>query len=310
MKYNGPYVRLMCGPFFLAALARQPLGVSMSVATSAPSRFALVVCAIVALCAGAAGLSQTALAQDAPAKAPAQALTQAQMVDMLKVLDDRQKNVGDYKALVVIDQKEKGKAQRVYEAVVYRRDAKDKMAIMFLRPKADAGKGYLRMNKNMFFYDPNVGKWERRTERDSIGGTNSRGQDFDASSLAADYDPSYVGLEKLGKFSVHHLKLKVKKGQDVAYPTLDIWVDVGSGNILKLQEKALSGRLIRTSYYPKWMKVKNSKKKGGFVYVPKQIRIFDEIEKSNTTTVVTRKVDVTPLKDNIFTKAWFESKSR
>lgn len=284
----------------------------MSFATSKSIRSSLIFLSLVALCAGAVGLSAASdvLAQEVPAKAPAKALTQPQMVNVLNVLDDRQKNVGDYKALVVIDQKEKGKAQRVYEAVVYRRDAKDKMAIMFLRPKAESGKGYLRINKNMFFYDPNVGKWERRTERDSIGGTNSRGQDFNASSLSADYTPSYVALEKLGKFSVHHLKLKVKKGQDVAYPQLDIWVDAKSNNLLKLQEKALSGRLIRTSYYPKWMKIKNPKKKGGFVYVPKQIRIYDEIEKSNTTTVVTRKVDVKPLKDNIFTKAWFESKSR
>ena len=249
-------------------------------------------------------------ASPALAKDKKASMSKANMVKMLKELDARQKNVGDYKALVVIDQKQKGKAQRVYEAVIYRRDQKSQMVIMFLRPKAESGKGYLRLKKNLFFYDPNVGKWERRTERESIGGTDSRRRDFDASSLSADFSPSYVAAEKLGKFKVHHLKLKAKKGKDVAYPIMDIWVDMASGNLLKVQERALSGKLARTSYYPKWLKIKNKDKASGFVYVPQQIRIYDEIEKQNNTTIITRKVDIKKLPSNIFTKAWFESKSR
>lgn len=239
----------------------------------------------------------------------AASLDGAGMTALLKSLDDRQKNVGDYKALVFIDQKEKGKDDLVYEAVIYRRDTEGKLVIMFLKPKSEAGKGYLRLEKNLFMYDPTVGKWERRTERESIGGTSSQRRDFDAPSFADDFTPTYVGEEDLGKFKVHHLKLKAKDEKEVAYPIVDLWVDVESGNLLKIQEFALSGKLMRTGFYPKWEKV-FSKDKNADVFFPKEIRLFDEIEKGNSTTIVMRKVDLEALPDNIFTKAWLESKSR
>ncbi len=115
----------------------------------------------------------------------AYALGDDEMVTVLKTIDTRTgNNIGDYKALVYIEQKEKGKDDLLYEAVVYRRDADDKLMILFVRPKAEAGKGYLRLDKNLFYYDPTVGKWERRTERERIAGTNTRRQDFDELRMA------------------------------------------------------------------------------------------------------------------------------
>ena len=236
-------------------------------------------------------------------------LTQKQMVALLKEIDDRQNNSGDYKALVYMETKEKGKDKLMYKMVMYRRDTDDKLAFLFLQPKTEAGKGYLRIDKNFFMYDPTVGKWERRTERERIGGTDSRRADFDESRLAEEYTPSYAGEEKLGKYTVHHLKLETKKDADTAYPILHLWIDKETSNTLKLQEYALSGRLIRTAYYPKWRKV-FSKAKGRDVYVPEQMRIYDEVEKGNRTIIVLQQVDFTPLPPNIFTKAWLESKSR
>jgi outer membrane lipoprotein-sorting protein len=236
-------------------------------------------------------------------------LSEPQMVEILKTIDDRQRNSGDYTALAYIEQKERDKDDLLYEAVIYRRDDDDKLMILFTRPKAEAGKGYLRLDKNLFFYDPSVGKWERRTERERIGGTGSQRSDFDESRLAEEYTPTYVGGEKLGAFAVHHLGLEAKPGVDVAYPVMHLWVDQQTLNILKAQEMALSGKLMRTTYYPKWQTL-FSEDKGKDVYVPQEIRIFDEVEKGNSTLVVMRKVDLKPLEPNIFTKAWLESKSR
>lgn len=237
------------------------------------------------------------------------ALTPEEMLKVLREVDDRQRNGGDYKSLTYIQQKEAGKDDLLYEAIVYRRDLDDKLVILFSKPKSEAGKGYLRIEKNLFLYDPTVGKWERRTERDRIIGTNSRRSDFDESRLAEEYTPTYVGEEKLGAFKVHHMELKAKPGVDVAYPILQLWVDAASGNVLKRQEFALSGRLIRTTYNPSWAKLYSPSKKAD-IYYPKEIRIFDEIEKGNTTTILIRDVDLNALPANIFTKAWLESKSR
>ena len=109
--------------------------------------------------------------------------------DLLKIVDDRQKNNGDWRASAYLEQKEKDKVDVVYETEYYRRSSDAKFMILFLKPKSSAGQGYLRLDKNLWFYDPSVGKWERRTERERIGGTNSRRSDFDESRLAEEYDP-------------------------------------------------------------------------------------------------------------------------
>ncbi len=248
------------------------------------------------------------LALCAALPAEAAPLAPAELKALVERLDDRQRNSGDYKTLAYIEQKERDKADVVYEAVIYRRDKDDKWMILFLKPKAEAGKGYLRIDKNLWMYDPGVGKWERRTEREKIGGTNSRREDFDESRLAEEFVAEYEGEQKLGAFDVQAIKLTVKPGIDVAYPVLRIWVDKND-NILKRQEFALSGKLMRTSYYPKWTKVYSESKKGE-VWYPAEIRIFDELDKANQTYIVMKQVDLRPLEANLFTKAWLESKAR
>lgn len=246
----------------------------------------------------------------APATAQAQEKpSQQELVEMLKRIDDRQRNTGDYKWDGVIYNKERGKADVAYQAVVYRRDEEDKFMILFTAPKTEAGKGYLRIDDNLFRYDPTVGKWERTTERERILGTNTRRADFDESRLAEEFTPSYVGEEQLGEYTVDHLKLKAKPGADVAYPLVEIWIDKESGNTIKRQDFSASGRLLRTIYLPKWNKY-FSESKGADVFVPAEIRVYDELEKGNNTVVTLQNVDLKSLPANIFTKAWLESKSR
>jgi hypothetical protein len=246
------------------------------------------------------------LALAAPALAD---LTDAEMVERLTTIDDRQMNSGDYTSLVFIEQQEQGKSDLVYQAAIYRRDDTDKLAILFTKPASEAGKGYLRLEGSLFFYDPAVGKWERRTERERIGGTDSNRADFDQSRLAEEYTPAWVDSGTLGQYTTEHLKLTGKDGVDDAYPTVELWLDAATGNTLKRQDFSLSGKLMRTTYYPQWNKL-FSESKQAEVYFPKEIRIYDEVQKGNTTTIVIQEVDLKSLDDSIFTKAWLESKSR
>ena len=245
----------------------------------------------------------------AAAPALAAPLDSAGMVKLLKELDDRQQQSGDWRSTAFLLQKETGKPDVAQEVAVYRRQEGQKLMILFTQPKEMQGQGYLRLEHNLWFYDPSVGKWERRTEREKIGGTNSRREDFDESHLADEYDPTYVGEETLGKYKVHHLKLNVKAGQDVAFPVIELWVDQDSNNILKRNEYALSGRLMRRMLYPKWNKLYSDSKKAD-VWFPEQIFIFDEVEKANQTQINIKSVDLHPLDANLFTKAYLESKSR
>jgi outer membrane lipoprotein-sorting protein len=237
------------------------------------------------------------------------ALSKDQLIAILKVVDERQKNQGDWRSNVYIEQKEKGKVDTVYDATVMRRSEDQKFIILFNKPKAQQGQGYLRIDKNLWFYDPSVGKWERRTERERIGGTNSRRSDFDESRLAQEYEPADNGEEKLGAYTAQVMTLTGKPGLDLAFPVIKLWVDKDTKNVLKRQEFALSGRLLRTSYYPKWKKIFSESKKADIWY-PQELRFYDEVEKANSTLILIQTVDLRPLEANIFTKAWLESQSR
>lgn len=237
------------------------------------------------------------------------ALDKDELLKVLQTIDERQRNSGDYKSLAFIHTKEKNRDDVVMEAVVYRRDKSDQFMILLLNPKAERGKGYLRVDKNMWMYDPSVGRWERRTERERIAGSDSRRTDFDESRLAEEYTSEYLGDGKLGKYKTWHIKLTEKPGVDVPYPVTEIWVDQATNNVLKQQDYAASGKLMRTAYTPKWKKT-HSESKGEEVWYPAEIRIYDEVEKDNSTVVKLKSVDLRKLPANIFTKAWLESKSR
>ncbi|MFL5271778.1 MAG: outer membrane lipoprotein-sorting protein [Anaeromyxobacteraceae bacterium] len=239
----------------------------------------------------------------------AAALSQADTDALVRTVDQRQKSSGDYKALCYMEAKEKDKTDVVYELLVYRREAEEKLMLLFTKPKSESGKGYLRLDKNLWLYDPATGRWERRTERERIGGTDTRRGDLDESRLAEEYDAAFEADEKLGAYTAHRILLKAKEGVDVAFPQVRLWVDAATSNVLKRQELALSGRLMRTGYYPRWKKVYSESKKAD-VWFPEEMRFYDEIEKANSTLMLIRQIDLRPLAANMFTKAWLESKSR
>ena len=235
--------------------------------------------------------------------------TKQELVSLLETVDERQRNAGDIHSALYVEQKEKGKLAIVYEAQVFRRNAEGQFVILFTAPKGSQGQGYLRIDKNLWFYDPAVGKWERRTERERIAGTNTRRADLDGSRLAQEYDPAFVGNEKLGAYDATVLKLTGRSGIELAFPVVKIWIDKDTKNILKREEYASSGKLLRTSYFPKWKKVYSASKKGD-VWYPEESRIFDEVEKENSTLMLVRNIDLKELDATVFSKAWLESKSR
>lgn len=253
-------------------------------------------------------LAALVLATGLGASAPALALSDPDMANILKDLDTRQRALGDFKAHAFIQRKETGKEDVLYESLFYRRGTDKKFMFLVLAPKTEAGQGYLRIDDNLWLYTPRTGKWERLTERDRILGTDGRRQDFDESRLAEEYNPSFIGEGVLGVYKTWKLKLTAKPGSDVAWPVLELEVDQQSGNVLKRLEYALSGKLMRRSLYPKWVKITDPK--GKEVWYSEQIYFYDEVEKGNQSVIKIDAVDLSPLEVNMFTKAWLESKSR
>jgi outer membrane lipoprotein-sorting protein len=254
-------------------------------------------------------LSAAVLCHFAASARAGSAPTPAELVAVLQEVDERQQNAGDFRFTAYMEQRDSDTVTSVHDAQVFRRSADQCFMIVFTAPKSSQGQGYLRVEKNLWFYDPSVGKWERRTERERIAGTDSRRADFDESHLASDYDPNYEGDEKLGAYDTMILKLKAKPGRDLAYPVAKIWIDKATRNVLKRQESGVSERLLRTTYYPRWKKV-YSQSKNGDVWFPEETRVYDEVKKGSSTLMLVKNVDASPFPGNIFTKAWLESKSR
>lgn len=244
-----------------------------------------------------------------PRTGAAAALSRDALAKLLAQVDERTRSDTDYKALAYILEKEPNKPDKATEMLVYRRDATDSMMILMVKPRSESGKGYLRTDRNLWFYDSTIGKWERRTDREQIGGTNTRKHDFDRTHLVEEYVPQYEADEKVGAVPTHRLKLTAQPGRDLAVPLLRVWIDVAEGNLIKRQEYSLSGKPLRTVYLTKWRKaVSNASKKE--MWYPQEIRILDEIEKQRITSMALRDVDLRALDQSIFSKAWLESKSR
>jgi hypothetical protein len=229
--------------------------------------------------------------------------------ELLRAVDEHQQNVGDWRSVVYLEQREPGRDPLVYETVSMRRSGGRQFLILFTKPKSIAGQGYLRLDRNLWYYDPSVGRWERRTERERIGGTGSRRSDFDEWHFSDEYSPQDGGDQLVGQRRTRLLILTAKPGVDAAFPTIRIWVDEDTKTVLKREELALSGRLMRTTYYPRWERV-HSPSKQADVWYPQEIRVYDELESGKSTLLLIRDVDPRPLDSNVFTKAWMEHQSR
>jgi hypothetical protein len=237
------------------------------------------------------------------------AMTQAEAVALLKMLDTRLNHTFDWIIKAYVEDKERGVTKLNKTLNIYRRDEQKSLIMLFTAPRSEAGSGYLRIKDNLWYYDPKVGKWERRTDRERIGGTSANRKDFDKSTLAIEYDPTYKGEVSMGKgkYTTYLIHMVQKKGANPTYPVMDIWIDKESRNVLKRQEFAASGKSLRTTYFPKWQIVTF---KGKQIWIPKEFHIFDDLVPGSVTTVVPSGIDTEPLPANIFTKAWLESKSK
>lgn len=230
-----------------------------------------------------------------------------QITALMKDLDVKTRFEGDYKAVAIAHSQNREKGESVQKMAIYRRDADKRLMILFLQPKSDAGKGYLMIDKNFFSYEPSTGGWTRVSD-DRVGGSALNRANFDGFNFSDRYQGEFVAYEMLGKYEVARIKLIAKEGAENDEDIIELWVETENNNVLKQQDFALSGRLLRTTYRTNYKKFEDGK--GNSQYVPMKSIVKDEVEIGNQTTMVLEQIDTEALAENIFTKAWLESKSR
>ncbi len=212
----------------------------------------------------------------------------------------------DFSAEYTIVKDSPGEGQSVTVAAMFRRDNLNKYLILILQPDADKGKGYLKIDNNLWLWDPVARRYTVTSARDRFQNSSARNSDFTRSSMAVDYRITATSQAKLGKFDTTVLELTAT-ADAVVFPLRKIWVSSGDNLVRKMEDYSLSKQLLRTTAIPSYQKV-------GTRWVPVSMLIVDELRGKNVNGVfVKEKTQVTIAKpglgkqpDLLFTQAYLE----
>ncbi len=219
--------------------------------------------------------------------------------EMLEEIDDLGNFEGmDFSAVYTIVSEKPGEEKSVTQARLFRRDELDQFVLLILQPQVQRGQGYLRVDDNVWFYDPESRKFEKSTLRENVQDSDAQNSDFNRSSLADNYEVESSSESTLGKFEVYVLDLKAV-GEDASYEKMRLWVRKDVSIILKEENYSVSDRLMRTAYYPRYTVV-------GGKYLPSSVLIVDELNTGERTQVSMKDATMTSIPDYVFTKAYLE----
>lgn len=204
----------------------------------------------------------------------------------------------DFSCVYTIVSEKPGEEKSVTQARLFRRDDQDQFVLLFLQPQVQRGQGYLRIDDNVWFYDPESRKFEKSTMRENVQDSDAQNSDFNRNSLAADYDVVDWSEARLGKFPVYVLYLKAKHS-DVSYDKTRIWVRKDINIVLKEENYSVSDRLMRTVLYPRYTIVDDR-------YLPSSALIVDELNNGERTQFSMKEATTSQIPDYVFSKAYLE----
>lgn len=228
------------------------------------------------------------------------ALTTAEAGALLAQLD-RQSNMegSDFAAQMTMVQTDPEEGTERTKVQQFRRDADDAFLMLIQEPVVQRGQGYLRVDDNLWFYDPESRTFSHTSMNDRFNGSDANNSDFRQSTLSEDYRVTGVDEGTLGSYDVYILDLEAVN-DEVTYPTRRIWVSRETPIILKSQDYSAGGRLLRTSYYPSYSQVRDD------AYVPTRMIFVDELVEGKQTEITLTDISVRELPDSIFTKSYVE----
>ncbi len=180
----------------------------------------------------------------------------------------------------------------------FRSDDDDKFLLLIQEPATKQGQGYLMIDDNLWFYDPQSRKFSHTSMKEQFNSSDANNSDFNQSSLTDDYTVVALSEEKLGKFDVYRVELKAKNNE-VTYPKQVLYVTQNSILVLKSEDYSASDRLLRTSYYPSYTQAGSS-------FIPNKMIFIDNLVEGKKTTITLSDISVKEIPDSIFTKSYVE----
>jgi outer membrane lipoprotein-sorting protein len=229
----------------------------------------------------------------------------AQEPDFKKIfasIDAMQNFSSDFSAVHTIVSEEPGKEKDIMQAKIFRRDSGDKFTIVILKPDVKKGQGYIQLEDNLWFYDPESRKFVHTSIKENFQNSNAKNSDFRRSSYAEDYELETYTQGRLGAFDVYIADLKAKSNE-TTYPFLRVWISKPDYLLLKTESYSLTKRLMRSSYFPGYAKVGNN-------LIPDKMLFVDEIEKGKKTQITLKDISIAAIPDYVFTKSYLEQVNR
>jgi outer membrane lipoprotein-sorting protein len=208
----------------------------------------------------------------------------------------------DFSATYTVVSEKPGEEESVFKVRIFRRDREDKFLLLFLEPDTQKGQGYLQIEDNLWFYDPESRKFSHSSVNENLEDSETKSSDFRRSSLAEDYEVGSYAEGTLGKYPVYVLDLKANNNE-VPYPRLKLWIDRDRPLVLKVENYSLYGRLMRTACYPKYIQV-------GDRFIPSRLLFVDELREGEKTEVTITDTSLAGLPDSVFSKAYLERVNR
>lgn len=208
----------------------------------------------------------------------------------------------DFSARLQMSSVEPGKADDQRSVQMFRRDKENKFLMLILKPDSELGQGYLQLEDNLWFYDPQSRKFTHSSMKENFQGTDAKNSDFGASSLAEDYTVDAYTEGKLGTYDVWILDLRAVH-EEVTYAAKKVWITKKDGLLLKSEDYSLTKRLLRTAYYSSYAMIGKS-------FVADKMTYVDALVQGKKTTISISDISIQDIPDTVFTKAYVERVNR
>lgn len=164
----------------------------------------------------------------------------------------------------------KGKVRRTYEMQVVKKD--QKMRLDILHPSIERDRRILNDGENLWMYLPRSSKLIKLPSKQAFLGGDASNRDILRISLVEDYN--LVGnLEEIGGQLLLRLKAKDLK---TSYNQVNFYVDKKTKFPIKQEMLSLSGKVIKTIEYDKFVALEESQ-------FPTEVTILDELKKDSKT---------------------------
>ncbi len=227
---------------------------------------------------------------------------------MLKAVDEMGNFGGqDVSAIYTVVSVKPGEPDSVYQWSVFRRDEKEQIVMIFLKPEAQKGQGILKIDDDVYTYEPDVG-FTHSSMSKNIQESDAKASDFRGRSFVDDYEIRKTEEGTLGKYPVWILTLKAKTSE-VSYDWIRLSIRKDKPLVLKEESYSVAAdfkdaRLLRTTLFPpKYVEA-------GGKTVPTEIRLTDEVNKGEKTVMTIEKISVGKLPDSTFSKAFLTQASK